>query len=135
MDLRFIEGIENIKYRNALLSEYLGKEVHIDIDRPIGYIHKKEKYSLHYTINYGYIKDVLGGDGEDLDVYLMGVNDPVDKYDCKIIAAIRRKNDIEDKLVAAPLGMNFSEEQIKAAVDFQEQYYNSFIITDKNDIK
>lgn len=113
--------------RKAQVLSYLGKTVRIGIDRPIGYVHKKEKYTLTYKINYGYIPEVLGGDGEELDVYLMGVDTPVEEYEARIIAIVHRENDVEDKLVAAPEGMSFSEEEIRAAVDFQEKYYLSHI--------
>lgn len=113
--------------RKAQVKSFLGKTVKIGIDRPIGYIHKKEKYSLTYPINYGYIPGVLGGDDEELDVYLLGVNEPVKEYECTIIAILHRHNDIEDKLVGAPVGMNFSKEDIEKAVHFQEQYYDTEI--------
>ncbi|MBO5203777.1 MAG: inorganic diphosphatase [Clostridia bacterium] len=113
--------------RKAQVLSYLGKTVRIGIDRPIGYVHKKEKYTLTYKINYGYIPEVLGGDGEELDVYLMGVDTPVEEYEARIIAIVHRENDVEDKLVAAPEGMSFSAEEIRAAVDFQEKYYLSHI--------
>lgn len=113
--------------RKAQVKSFLGKTVKIGIDRPLGYVHKKEKYSLTYPINYGYIPDVLGSDGEELDVYLLGVNEPVREYECKIIAIVHRHNDIEDKLVGAPLEMSFSKEEIENAVLFQEQYYDSEI--------
>ena len=58
------------------------------IDRPIGYVHQKETYSISYPINYGYIPDEIGGDGEELDVYLLGVNEPVEEYTVKIIGII-----------------------------------------------
>lgn len=115
--------------RKAQVASYLGKTVKIGIDRPIGYVHKKEKYTLVYNINYGYIPGVLGGDGEELDVYLLGVDEPVDEYEAKIIAIVHRENDIEDKLVAAPPNMSFSVEEIRRAVDFQEKYYVSRIET------
>ena len=44
--------------RKEQVKSYLGKTVKIGIDRPIGYVHKKEKYSLTYPINYGYIPGV-----------------------------------------------------------------------------
>ena len=47
--------------RKAQVKSFLGKTVVIGIDRPIGYVHRKENYSLEYPINYGYIPDVLGG--------------------------------------------------------------------------
>lgn len=111
--------------RKALVKSYLGKTVRIETDRPIGYVHKKEKYSLTYPINYGFIPKVLGGDGEELDVYLLGVAAPVKEYTARIIGIVHRRNDVEDKLVAAPEGLNFTVEEIMEAVGFQEQYYES----------
>ncbi len=111
--------------RKALVWSYLGKTVHIEIDRPIGHIHKKKYYTLVYPINYGFIPGVPGGDGEDLDVYLLGVNVPVKEADCRVIGIIHRKNDVEDKLVAAPEGTRFTKDEIAAAVRFQEQWYDT----------
>lgn len=116
-----------LEERAELAESYLGRVVDIEIDRPIGYIHKKEKYTLEYRINYGYIPGVLGGDGEELDVYLLGVDDAVERYTCKIIAIVHRHNDIEDKLVGAPVGMSFTRDEIEKAVHFQEQYYDTEI--------
>ncbi len=113
--------------RKKQVKSYLGKRVVIGIDRPIGYVHKKENYSLTYPINYGYIPDVLGGDGEELDVYLLGVNEPVSEYECEIIAIAHRHNDVEDKLIGAPVGVRFLKEEIEIAVHFQEQYYDTEI--------
>ncbi len=113
--------------RKAQVKSYLGKVVDIEIDRPIGYLHKKENYSLTYPINYGYIPGVLGGDGEELDVYLLGVDKAVNGYTAKIIGIAHRENDVEDKLVAAPVGMDFSKEEIEQSINFQEQYYKTFV--------
>lgn len=116
----------NAEERKALVTSYLGKTVRIEIDRPIGYVHRKgEDKTLVYPINYGYIPGVMGGDGEELDVYLLGVDHPVKEYTAKIIGIIYRENDVEDKLCAAPAGMEFSAEEIAEAVHFQEQYYVS----------
>ncbi len=116
--------------RKALVKSYLGKTVHIKIDRPIGYVHKKKEYSLTYPINYGYIPNVLGGDGEELDVYLLGVNEPVLEADVKIIGVVHRENDVEDKLIAAPVGTDFSKTEIENAINFQEQYYKTYLETE-----
>ena len=113
--------------RKALARSYLGKTVHIGIDRPIGYVHHKGKYDLVYPINYGYIPGVLGGDGEEMDVYLLGVDAPVKEFDAHIIAIVHREDDVEDKLIGVPEGMTFTAEEIAAAVRFQEQYYHSHI--------
>ena len=113
--------------RKALVKSYLGKTVHIEIERLIGYIHKKKKYSLTYPINYGYIPNVLGGDEEELYVYLLGVTEPINEADVKIIGIAHRENDIEDKLIAVPNGINFSKTEIENAINFQEKYYKTTV--------
>ena len=109
--------------RKALVSSYLGKTVRIKIDRPIGYVHKKPGKTLVYPINYGYIPGVLGGDGEELDVYLLGVDDPVEEFEGRIIGIVYRQNDVEDKLIMAPAGAAFDKKTIEKQIDFQEKYY------------
>ncbi len=113
--------------RKAQVRSYLGKVIHIGIDRPVGYIHKKGEKVLHYHINYGYIPGVLGGDGEELDVYLLGVTEPVTEYTCEVIGIVHRENDVEDKLIAAPEGMTFTAEEMAKAIHFQEKYYDTYI--------
>ncbi len=115
--------------RRALVDSFLGKVVDIKIDRPIGYIHKKGEKILHYPINYGFIENVLGGDGEELDVYLLGVDKPVSEYKVQIIGAVFRENDVEDKLIAAPVGMTFSVDEIEEQIHFQEKYYITHVET------
>lgn len=115
--------------RRGLVRAYLGKTVTVGIDRPIGYIHRKKDRTLVYPINYGYIPGVLGGDGEELDVYLLGVDRPVEQFTARIIGIVYRRNDVEDKLIAAPDGVTFTVDEIYAAIRFQEQYYDSYVET------
>lgn len=116
--------------RKAQVREYLGKTVTIEIDRPVGYVHNKENYKLEYSINYGYVPGVIGGDGEELDVYLLGVNIPIERYTCRVIGIIHRHNDVEDKLAAAPMDASFTASEIADAVRFQEKYYTSEVETE-----
>lgn len=113
--------------RKALVRSYLGKTIQVEIDRPIGYIHHKEAYDLHYPINYGYIPGVTGGDGEELDVYVLGIDTPVSECTVRVIGIAHRENDVEDKLVAAPEGMVFDQAQIARAIRFQEQHYQTTV--------
>lgn len=112
--------------RKAVAASYLGKTVTIKIDRPLGSAHPKYP-ELIYPVNYGYLPHVLGGDGEELDVYLLGVDIPVKEYTAPIVGIVHRQNDREDKLVAAPEGTELDQEKIAAAVHFQEQYYQTEI--------
>ena len=120
-------GIMSLKERHALVERYLGNEVTIGIDRPLGYVHHKGEKTLVYPINYGYIPDVLGGDGEELDVFLLGVDVPVDSYTGRIVGIAYRADDVEDKLIMAPAGVSFTAEEMARAVYFQEKYYKTTI--------
>ena len=113
--------------REALITSLMGKTVDILIDRPIGHTHVTKGITLHYTINYGFLPGIDGGDGEEQDVYILGVNVPLKTFRGKIIAAIRRRDDNEDKLVAAPEGMTFSADEIRDATWFVEKYFDSSI--------
>lgn len=119
--------IINMESRKKLIDSFLGKTIHIVIDRPIGSVHKKGNYSITYPVNYGYIPGLLSGDGEELDVYLLGVDSPMKEYTAKIIGAVYRKNDVEDKLIAAPEGIYFNQAEIAELVHFQEQYYETYV--------
>ena len=112
--------------RKELVKSYLGKTVTVEMDRPIGAVHPKHP-EIVYPINYGFIPGVLGGDGEELDVYILGVDTPVETYTARVIAIVHRTDDVEDKLVAAPEGMTYTAEEIAAAVHFQEQFHEGYI--------
>ncbi|WP_303887709.1 inorganic pyrophosphatase [Thomasclavelia spiroformis] len=105
----------------------LGKRVNVIIDRPLGSYHPKYK-NLYYPVNYGYVENVMGGDNEWQDVYILGINEPIERYTGKVIAIIHRFNDIENKWVVTPEEMTFTKEQIKKLVEFQEQYFEFEII-------
>ncbi|MBQ2687386.1 MAG: inorganic diphosphatase [Clostridia bacterium] len=111
------------------LNEFLGKEVYIVIDRPLGSVHPNDS-DIVYPVNYGYIPNTVSGDGEEIDVYLLGVSVPVRDFVCRIIAVVVRLDDNENKLVAAPVGAEFTKEEIESLISFQEQYFDTRIITE-----
>ena len=111
--------------RNQLIKAYMGKLVHVVIDRPIGYQHG----DIVYPINYGYIPGIIAGDSEEQDAYILGVNEPIAEFDGQVVAAICRKNDCEDKLVVAPVGSVYHQGQIADVVHFQEQYFDTRVIS------
>ena len=79
-------------------------------------------------VNYGFIPNTISGDGEELDAYLLGVYEPVEKFDGVVIAYIHRTNDDDDKLIIVPEGKQISDEEIRNLTNFQEQYFESEII-------
>lgn len=111
--------------RKQLIMDHIGKQVHVVVDRPIGYHHG----DIVYPVNYGYIPGLIAGDGEEQDAYILGITDPITEFDGQVVAAIRRKNDCEDKLVVAPVGSVYHQGQIAEAVHFQEQYFDISIIS------
>ncbi len=115
--------------RETLISAYLGKSVTVTIDRPIGFHHVTKGIHLDYTVNYGFLPGVTGGDGEEQDVYILGVSEPLKTFTGRIIAVVRRSDDNEDKFVAAPEGIHFTAEQIRKEIDFVEKYFDSRIFS------
>lgn len=99
----------------------------IIVDRPLGFSHPNHP-DLIYPVNYGYIPGLMAADGEEQDVYLLGVNHPVKTYTGVIIAILERADDVEDKLVMAPEGKHFSDREILELTYFQEQYFNTKLV-------
>lgn len=103
--------------------EYIGRTVRTHVDRQLGCAHPQ--HGFIYPLNYGFLPGVTAPDGEELDAYLLGVFEPVSEYEGVCIAVIHRLDD--DKLVIAPPGRTFSDDQIRALVEFQERFFQSVI--------
>ena len=110
--------------RKAYLRSMLGKKVHVQVDRPIGHVHK----GMIYPVNYGFLPGTLAGDGQEQDAYILGITEPVAHFDGVVIGGIWRLDDVEDKLVVAPEGMQLHQGQIAEAVAFQEQHFQSQVL-------
>lgn len=106
--------------------EYIGKTVTVTMDRPLG--SKHPKHGFIYSVNYGYIAGTVSGDGEELDAYVLGEHKPLETFEGKVVAVIHRTNDDDDKLVVTSPDKNYSDEQIEALVEFQEQWFNHILI-------
>lgn len=106
--------------------EYIGKTATVTMDRPLG--SKHPKHGFIYSVNYGYIAGTVSGDGEELDAYVLGEHKPLETFNGKVVAVIHRTNDDDDKLVVTAPDKNYSDEQIEALVEFQEQWFNHILI-------
>ena len=104
----------------------IGEIVKVIVDRSMGSYHPKHK-ELFYPVNYGYIEGIIAPDGEEQDVYILGVNEAVNEFTGKIIAIITRLDDVEEKWVVAPENMTFTKDEIMKQVEFQEKYFKSEI--------
>ena len=106
--------------------EFLNKIVSVKIDRPLG--SKHPKYGFVYPVNYGDIPNTVSGDGEELDAYILGIDEPIENFTGKCIAIIHRTNDDDDKLIVVPENHNFTNNQIRELTDFQEKFFTSEIL-------
>ena len=115
--------------RNNMFREYLGKTVDVIIDRPLGTKHPK--HDFYYLLNYGYIPNTIAPDNEEIDAYIIGEFEPVDKYKGYVVAMVKRIDDVENKLVVCKEKNKYSKEQIQALVEFQERFFDAEIIMDE----
>lgn len=101
------------------MKHYLNQIVHIVIDRPLGSLHPE--HGFRYEINYGFVPGTVSGDGEEIDAYVVGVEEVLKKFEGRCVAIIHRLNDDDDKLVLVPESIvDISDEEIIRATHFQE---------------
>ena len=108
------------------LRKYLQKIVKVEIDRPLGFRHPK--YNTVYPVNYGFVPGTKSDDGEEIDVYVLGINKILKKFEGLVIAIIHRLDDNDDKLVVVSDNVRLSDDEIMKQVEFQERYFKSEII-------
>lgn len=123
-------GIEDyelaLKMKQREAYSYIGKNVEVEIDRPLNSRHPK--YNFEYLVNYGYVPNTVSGDGEELDCYILGVDRPIKNFEGKCIAVIHRINDDDDKLIITENNKEYTDEEIRSFTNFQEKYFESEII-------
>lgn len=104
------------------------------IDRPLGSAHPNYP-DLVYPVNYGYIPGLFAPDGEEQDVYVLGVTEPLETFTGALAAVIHRRDDVEDKWVLAPAGAALSREDILAQTAFQERYFQTELWMEETSIE
>jgi inorganic pyrophosphatase len=105
----------------------VGMQVTVTVDRPIG-SHHPDYPDMIYPINYGYVEGEIAGDGEWQDAYVLGTDKPIKSISGTVIARIHRENDVEDKLVVAPQGASYTEDEIIRLTEFQEKYFDITVV-------
>lgn len=83
--------------------------------------------NIVFPVNYGFTKDNSGN--KEWNAYLLGINEPIEEYNWYCIAVIQRENSIDDQLIIAPKWQDFTTEQIKKYINFQEKKFKYQIIT------
>lgn len=115
--------MENLEKEISNPLEFLGKVVKVKVDRRKGSTHPK--HGFVYEVNYGFVSETLSPDGEELDTYVLGVDEPLAEFEGRCVAVIHRLNDDDDKLVIVPLELlEISDEEIRQQTKFQEKFLN-----------
>ena len=109
------------------LKKLIGKEVNVVIDRKIGSKHPDYEETI-YELNYGYIKNLHAPDRQYQDAYIVGIKEPLVDYKGIVKAIVKRKDDIEHKLIVVPRDIDISKEDIEKAILFIEKYYKHQLI-------
>ncbi len=104
----------------------IGTRVTVTIDRPLGSRHPT--HGFIYLLNYGFLPGTISGDGEPLDAYVIGVFEPVTSFAGVVLAVIHRLDDDDDKLVVAPEGRAFSDDQLLALTEYQERFFRPVVL-------
>ena len=116
--------------------DIIGQIVKGKIDRPMGSYHPRHK-DLYYPVNYGYVDGIIGGDGAEQDIYLLGETSAVTEFVGKVIAVYHRYDDDETKWIVIPCDENGtvrsnikmpSKDEIYAQIAFQEQFYSGVLV-------
>ena len=113
--------------REDSVNEILGTVVSGTVDRPLGSAHPMYP-DLIYPINYGYVDGVFASDGEEQDVYVLGTDRPIQRFEGKVIAVYRRINDSEDKWIVSLEDRDYTDAELLEAIRFQEQYFQGELI-------
>ena len=102
---------------NLRLADWAGKRITVEIDRTRGSTHPTED-DIVYGVNYGFIPGTRAPDGHPIDVYVLDAGEPLERCEATVIAIVRRRDDVEDKLVAVLDATNtWNAPAILAAVD------------------
>lgn len=106
---------------NALekAKSYLGKELTLVIDHPIGTFHPT--LGFEYKANYGFVPGSESADKHEIDAYFLGVDKPLDTADGVCIAIVKHDKDEDHKLVVVPKDKDLTDEEIESAIEFQEK--------------
>ena len=116
--------------------DIIGQTVKGKIDRPMGSFHPRHN-DLYYPVNYGYVTGVIGGDGSEQDVYLLGETTPVTEFTGKVIAVYHRYDDNETKWILVPCDEDGNvreditvpdNDEIYGRIAFQEQFFNGVLV-------
>lgn len=111
--------------RNIEGMDLLGREVEVTIDRPLGSAHPD--HGFVYELNYGYVPGTTAGDGEEMDAYVIGVDQPLKAARGRVAALVVREDDDENKLVVHIGDTACTRAEIEKLTSFQERFFETTV--------
>ncbi len=118
-------GISYITMEYLLQKEYLGKKVHVYIDHPYGSMHPL--VGEFCSCNCGYIDEEGMLEGEFQDAYVVGIKEPLERFEGYVVGILYRKNEQQSKWIIAKEPI-FHKQEVIQEIAFIEQQYDSRII-------
>jgi inorganic pyrophosphatase len=109
-----------------LAKSFLNQIIEVVIDKPLGCIYSE--YKTLFEVNYGFIPNTIAPDGKALDVYVLKVDQPLEKFTGRVVAIIHRLDDDDDKLIVIPDSKTITDDEINKLTNFQEQFFRHEII-------
>lgn len=109
-----------------MYTEFLNQWIDVEIDRPLG--SKHPRCELRFDVNYGFVPGTRAGDGEEIDVYVLGESRAVKFCRAQCIAIAFRFDDVEHKLILSIDGSDYDDQSIVKQIAFNEQYFDSKIV-------
>ena len=114
-NINYIKEDINKKVYNLIKKNRKRKELENLVGKEVT-VHFK-KGSQEYPFKYGYIKNMYG---EIQDVYVLGLNEELEKYNGKVATVLENVSFGEDKLVVVPLNETYSKTEIKKMIKLEK---------------
>lgn len=120
-----------VEMEYLIACKYLGRSVHVTIDKPYGSIHEYRPDVL-YSCNVGYVDEIMKEEGDFVEAYIYNKQEPLETYQGIVMAVVFNKDSELCKLVVsneAPI----QEEVLLKDIGPLEQDQNIRIVYMRND--
>lgn len=139
-------GEDAPKNVNAIVEIPRGSRTKYEVDKPSGLI-KVDRVlfsSYHYPVNYGFIPQSYGEDGDPLDIFILSYDSlpPLTLVDCKVIGVMRMldQGEGDDKIIAVANdditvnGINSIDELPQHELDTIKNFFESYKTLEKKEV-
>lgn len=132
---------------NAIIEISMGSKTKYEVDKPTGLLRLDRVIysSFHYPVNYGFIPQTLGKDGDPLDILVMCSEpiQPLTIVQATVLGNMQMIDDglIDDKIIAVASkdpGVNFINNLKKIPEHFLnvlKNYFEQYKVLEKKEVK